>query len=441
MKTAGAIWEKSRLALVQSMTDVSYNTWVEPLSPVSVTEEELILQVSDEVAQKTLQSVFNDVIQKCVNDSNGTDLNLHFILPDERRLYVTEEEEIDRDRNFLLNPRYTFDNFVIGSSNNFAHAAAKAVADSPSSAYNPLFIYGGVGLGKTHLMHAVGNRITSLHKNMNIVYVTSETFTYELIEAIGANSMTQFRNKYRKADILMVDDIQFIAGKKQTQEEFFNTFEALHTAGKQIILNSDRPPMELSTLEERLRSRFEGGLIADIQPPDLEMRIAILKMKANQENTQVGEDVLMFIAEKVKSNIRQLEGCFNRVLAFSSFTQKPIDIEMADSVLKGIVPGYSQKPLTIEDIQKAVAEYYNVDISAMLSQRRTMEITYPRQVAMYLCKKMMDVSLKYIGKSFGNRDHTTVMNACTKIEKELKENKKLSSALADLETRIRNEQN
>ncbi len=441
MKTAGAIWEKSRLALVQSMTDVSYNTWVEPLSPVSVTEEELILQVSDEVAQKTLQSVFNDVIQKCVNDSNGTDLNLHFILPDERRLYVTEEEEIDRDRNFLLNPRYTFDNFVIGSSNNFAHAAAKAVADSPSSAYNPLFIYGGVGLGKTHLMHAVGNRITSLHKNMNIVYVTSETFTYELIEAIGANSMTQFRNKYRKADILMVDDIQFIAGKKQTQEEFFNTFEALHTAGKQIILNSDRPPMELSTLEERLRSRFEGGLIADIQPPDLEMRIAILKMKANQENTQVGEDVLMFIAEKVKSNIRQLEGCFNRVLAFSSFTQKPIDIEMADSVLKGIVPGYSQKPLTIEDIQKAVAEYYNVDISAMLSQRRTMEITYPRQVAMYLCKKMMDVSLKNIGKSFGNRDHTTVMNACTKIEKELKENKKLSSALADLETRIRNEQN
>ncbi len=441
MKTAGAIWEKAKPALLEAMTDVSYNTWVQPLSPVSVTEEELILQTAAGVSKKTLQTVFNDVIQKCVNDSNGIDLNLRFIDPDERRLFSSEEEEMDRDRNFLLNPRYSFDNFVIGSSNNFAHAAAKAVAENPSSAYNPLFIYGGVGLGKTHLMHAVGNEITQKHKEMNIVYVTSETFTYELIEAIGANSMTQFRNKYRKADVLMVDDIQFIAGKKQTQEEFFNTFEALHTAGKQIILNSDRPPMELSTLEERLRSRFEGGLIADIQPPDLEMRIAILKMKAHQENVDVSEDILMFIAEKVNSNIRQLEGCFNRVLAFSIFSQKPISLEMADSVLKGIVPGYSQKPITIEDIQRIVAEYYNVEVPALLSQRRTMEITYPRQVAMFLCKKMMDVSLKNIGKSFGNRDHTTVMNACTKIEKALKDNDKLIAAIADLETRIRSEQN
>ncbi len=440
MKTAGAIWEISKPELLQAMTDVSYNTWVQPLSPVTVNEAELVLETGDEMSKKTLQTVFNSVIQKCVNDSNGTDLNLLFILPEERFLYVTEDE-LDRDRTFLLNPRYTFDNFVIGSCNNFAHAAAKAVADNPSSAYNPLFIYGGVGLGKTHLMHAVGNRITSLRNDMNIIYVTCETFAYEMIEAIGLKSMNQFRNKYRKADVLMVDDIQFISGKKSTQEEFFNTFEALHTAGKQIILNSDRPPMEISTLEERLRSRFEGGLIADIQPPDLEMRIAILKMKAAQENVDIGEDVLMYIAEKVKSNIRQLEGCFNRVLAYSKFSQKRISLEMADSVLKSIVPNGSQSPLTIEDIQRTVAEYYNVDVSAMLSQRRTMEITYPRQVAMYLCKKMMDVSLKNIGKSFGNRDHTTVMNACTKIEKELKENKKLVSSIADLETRIQNEQN
>lgn len=438
IRTAGAIWEKAKPALLESMTDISYSTWVSPLSPVTVTEEELILQTTDVISRRTLQNVFCEVIEKCVNHSNGTDLNIRFILPEERRMYISEEEELDRDRAFLLNPRYTFDNFVIGACNNFAHAAAKAVAESPSSAYNPLFIYGGVGLGKTHLMHAVGNRITQVDKSLNIVYVTSETFTYELIEAIGANSMTQFRNKYRKADVLMVDDIQFIAGKKQTQEEFFNTFEALHTAGKQIILNSDRPPMELSTLEERLRSRFEGGLIADIQPPDLEMRIAILKMKAHQEGEELSEGILMFIAEKVNSNIRQLEGCFNRILAFSRFSKKPISIEMADSVLKGIVPGYTQKPLTIEDIQKTVAEYYNVDLAAMLSQRRTMEITYPRQIAMYLCKKMMDVSLKNIGKNFGNRDHTTVMNACTKIEKELKENKTLLAAVADLESRIRN---
>lgn len=441
MRTAGAIWDKAKPALMQTMTEVSYNTWVSSLSPVTVTEESLILQTNDAVAKKTLQNVFYDPIQAGVNNANGTDLDLIFILPEERPLYITEEEEQDRDRNFLLNPRYTFENFVEGSSNNFACAASKAVAKSPSSAYNPLFIYGGVGLGKTHLMHAVGNKINEMHQGMNILYVTSETFTYELIEAIGANSMTQFRNKYRKVDVLMVDDIQFIAGKKQTQEEFFNTFEALHTSGKQIILNSDRPPKDLSTLEERLRSRFEGGLIADIQPPDLEMRMAILKMKANQENVSVKENVLMFIAEKVNSNIRQLEGCFNRVLAYSSFSKKEISLEMADSVLKGVVPGYEQKKLSIEDIQKTVAEYYNVEIAAMLSQRRTMEITYPRQVAMYLCKKMMDVSLKNIGKSFGNRDHTTVMNACTKIEKELKENKNLESVLADLEDRIRNEQN
>lgn len=439
MNTALAIWEKSKPALSQSMTEVSYTTWISPLSPVVIDNNTLILQTGAGIAKKTLQSVFGDTIQKCINDTNGTDLSLLFIDPEERRTYISEEEELDRDRNFLLNPRYTFSNFVIGSSNNFAHAAAMAVADSPSSAYNPLFIYGGVGLGKTHLMHAVGNRITERHPDMNIVYVTSETFTYELIEAIGANSMTQFRNKYRKADILMVDDIQFIAGKKQTQEEFFNTFEALHTAGKQIILNSDRPPMELSTLEERLRSRFEGGLIADIQPPDLETRIAILKMKAHQENIEVGENVLMFIAEKVNSNIRQLEGCFNRVIAYSQFTKKKIDVEMATSVLKGVVPGYEPKILSIEDIQKTVAEYYNVDVSSMLSQRRTMDITYPRQVAMYLCKNMMEISLKDIGRKFGNRDHTTVMNACTKIEKNIKDDSNLSSTLHDLEMRIRNE--
>lgn len=326
---------------------------------------------------------------------------------------------------------------MIGSSNNFAHAAAQAVADNPSSAYNPLFIYGGVGLGKTHLMHAIGHRMLQNNPDARIIYVTSETFTNEFIQSIQENKNAQFRNKYRSADVLMVDDIQFISSRERTQEEFFNTFNALHTSGKQIILSSDRPPMELTTLEERLRSRFEGGLITDVQPPDLETRIAILKKKATDESIDVEESVLSYIAEKVNSNIRQLEGSLTRVYAYAKLTKRPLDMHIADAALKDIIPGYENRKVTVELIQQIVADYYSVDVEALLSQRRTMEFTYPRQVAMYLSKELTEESLKAIGRRFGGRDHTTVISACKKIKADMNENPQLVLVLEDLTKRIR----
>ena len=324
-----------------------------------------------------------------------------------------------------------------GKAAQAANDAAQAVADNPSSAYNPLFIYGGVGLGKTHLMHAIGHRMLQNNPDARIIYVTSETFTIEFIQSIQENKNAQFRNKYRSADVLMVDDIQFISSRERTQEEFFNTFNALHTSGKQIILSSDRPPMELTTLEERLRSRFEGGLITDVQPPDLETRIAILKKKAMEENIDVDESVLSYIAEKVNSNIRQLEGSLTRVCAYAKLTKRPLDAHLADAALKDIIPGYENRKVTVELIQQVVADYYSVDVDAILSQRRTMEVTYPRQVAMYLSKELTEESLKAIGRRFGGRDHTTVISACKKIRADIKENPQLVLVLEDLTKRIR----
>jgi len=435
MQSAAAIWENSLKTLKAEMTEVSFNTWVLPLEPICADEETLVMMAQNDIAKKTLQSIFGKNIEAAVNRANHSNYMLYFIEPSEKDQYVSEEaEESDR---FILNPKYTFDNFVVGGSNNFAQAAALAVAENPSSSYNPLFLYGGVGLGKTHLMHAIGNRIHEKNPNYNIVYVTSETFTFELIESISENSKTQFRNKYRTADILMVDDIQFIAGKNSTQEEFFNTFNALHTAGKQIILSSDRPPRELTTLEERLRSRFEGGLITDIQPPDLETRIAILRKKALAEGMDIDETVLLFIAERVKSNVRQLEGALTRVISYARFTHKKIDVNLANTVLKDIIAGYETKAVTIELIQQIVADYYHTDVESMLSQRRTMEITLPRQIAMFLCKEMTDKSLKAIGRSFGGRDHTTVMNAEKKIRQLKAEDPQFSSTIDDIIKRIK----
>jgi chromosomal replication initiator protein len=436
MKTAEAIWGSSVAALKKEMTDVSFNTWIAPLEAVCLQGDTLVLQAQTEIAKKTLQNVFLSTVAGAVNKANGTDYTLHFIDRSERSDYLDAPQDAS-DGDATLNKKYTFDTFVIGSSNNFAHAAAKAVAENPSSAYNPLFIYGGVGLGKTHLMHAVGNEICKNNPNANIVYVTSETFTFELIESIGKNNQTQFRNKYRNADVLLVDDIQFIAGKTSTQEEFFNTFNALHTAGKQIILSSDKPPKEIVTLEERLKSRFEGGLIADIQPPDLETRIAILKRKAQYENIDIDENVLMFIAEKINSNIRQLEGSMTRVIAYAKFAKRNIDMGLADMVLKDMIQGYENRVINIDLIQQVVADYYKVDIDSLLSQRRTMEITYPRQIAMYLCKELTDASLKTIGRSFGGRDHTTVMSACRKIATDLTVDRQLEEDVGNIIKRIK----
>lgn len=438
MKTCQAVWEKSLASLQEQMTPISYKTWITPIRPICIKDNTLVLQAESATSKNTLRALYTQMVTDAVNRANGSGYLVRFIDETERGDYPDPNAgNTAYSSDFTLNPKYTFESFVIGSSNNFAHAAAQAVADNPSSAYNPLFIYGGVGLGKTHLMHAIGHRMLQRNPDARIIYVTSETFTNEFIQSIQENKNTQFRNKYRSADVLMVDDIQFISSRERTQEEFFNTFNALHTAGKQIILSSDRPPMELTTLEERLRSRFEGGLITDVQPPDLETRIAILKKKATDEGIDVDESVLSYIAEKVNSNIRQLEGSLTRVYAYAKLTKRPLDSHLADAALKDIIPGYENRKVTVELIQQVVADYYSVDVESLLSQRRTMEITYPRQVAMYLSKELTEESLKAIGRRFGGRDHTTVINACKKIKSDMDENPQLVLVIEDLTKRIR----
>lgn len=436
MQAAEIVWNKAKESLKEKMTDIGYNTWIADVVPVSLGEDEMVLLAKNEIVKNTLKNIYYTVVIDEVNRANGSPLTITFVDP-------SEDEKLGGSRKTtlpcapMLNPKYTFDTFVIGNSNSFAHAAAKAVAENPSTAYNPLFIYGGVGLGKTHLMHAIGHHICQRNPSSKIIYVTSEAFTNEVIDAIREDKRNRLRNKYRNADVLMVDDVQFISGRVSTQEEFFNTFNALYTLGKQIILTSDKPPMEITTLEERLRSRFEGGLITDIQQPDIETRIAILKKKAMLENISISEDVFTFIAEKVVSNIRQLEGSLTRVIAFSNLTKRPITTALADVALKDIIPGYEHKKITIELIQQVVADYYAIDIDGLSSQRRTMELTLPRQVAMHMCKKFTDCSYKTIGKSFGGRDHSTVINACNKIEGDIKVNDRLRTAVEDIEKRLK----
>lgn len=443
MQSAQYVWEKSIIELKKQMTTPSFDTWISPIEPLCIRENSLVLLAQNSIAKNTLSNIYTTTVANAVNKANDLSLTVSFVDPSEAAKFRPAEQELpiapspSSTRETLLNPKYTFDSFVIGNSNNFAHAAAKAVADNPSSAYNPLFIYGGVGLGKTHLMHAIGNHIKTVNPRAKIIYVTSEAFMNEMILAIQENKNAQFRNKYRSVDVLMVDDIQFISTRVGLQEEFFNTFNALHTNGKQIILSSDKPPMEMQTLEVRLRSRFEGGLIADIQPPDIETRAAILRKKVMLENICIDENVITFIAEKVNSNIRQLEGSLNRVIAYSNLTKRPIDITLADTALKDILPGFENRKITIELIQQVVADYYSIGLESLLSQRRTMEITYPRQIAMYLCKEMTESSLKSIGKSFGGRDHTTVISACKKISSDLESDPKLAVIIEDIQKRIR----
>jgi chromosomal replication initiator protein len=321
-----------------------------------------------------------------------------------------------------LNPKYTFETFVIGESNRFAHAASVAVAEAPAQRYNPMFIYGGVGLGKTHLMHAIGHYTLEQWPNKKVVYVSCEKFTNDFIDSIQNKNNISFRNKYRNVDVLLIDDIQFIAGKEGTQEEFFHTFNALHDANKQIVISSDRPPKEIPTLEERLRSRFEWGLITDIQAPNLETRIAILKKKANTENIDINNDVLVFIANKIQSNIRELEGALIRVNAFSRLTNQPIDVDLATDALKDIISARKPEVITIDLIKEVTAKYFNIEVNDFNLKKRTKSIAYPRQVAMYISREMTELSLPKIGEEFGGRDHSTVIHAIDKINKEMENN-------------------
>ena len=323
--------------------------------------------------------------------------------------------------NSTLNPKYTFDSFVVGNNNRFAHAAALAVAEAPATAYNPLFIYGGVGLGKTHLMHAIANEILINNRNANILYVTSEKFTNQLINAIKDAKNEMFRNKYRNIDVLLIDDIQFIAGKERIQEEFFHTFNTLHESGKQIIISSDRPPKDIKLLEDRLKSRFEWGLIADISNPDYETRLAILRKKAQLDNIIIDDDILCDIATKIDSNIRELEGVLNKLIAKASLTNTHITMEMAERAINDVVTS-GEKVLSIDLIQETIAKYFNITVEELKGVKRSNDVTFPRQIAMYLCRSIADLPLTKIGDGFGKRDHTTVIHACNKIEKEIQNN-------------------
>jgi len=417
------IWEQARDIMKNELMPVSFNTWIETIDPIELEKDTLILQTTSNLNRNVLENRYNDLIFNTIKQITNKNYLIKYITPEEN--IVSKSSHLKNESKELidstnLNPRYVFDEFVVGNSNRFAHAASLAVAESPAKAYNPLFIYGGVGLGKTHLMHAIAHYILSQNKNAKISYVSSEKFTNELINSIRDDKNEEFRNKYRTVDVLLVDDVQFIAGKERTQEEFFHTFNALYEENKQIIVSSDRPPKEIPTLEDRLRSRFEWGLISDIQAPDFETRIAILRKKSERDKVEMPNEVFEFIATKIKSNIRELEGALNRVVAFSTLTKSVVDIDLANEALKDLISESQARKIDVYLIKTVVAEYYNIKIEDFESRKRTRQIAFPRQVAMYLTRELTDMSLPKIGDEFGGRDHTTVIHACDKINDDIK---------------------
>ncbi|WP_315117038.1 chromosomal replication initiator protein DnaA [uncultured Clostridium sp.] len=443
------IWEKTLNIIKGELTEVSFNTWIKSITPLKLENDTVYLCVPNDFTRGILSSRYKELIVNGLKLITSKKYNIEFYIESEESSTTTsnnkkENLEIKKGNNIvvndemsaMLNPKYTFDSFVIGNSNRFAHAASLAVAEAPAKAYNPLFIYGGVGLGKTHLMHAIGHYVLQNNSKSKVVYVSSEKFTNELINSIKDDKNVEFRNKYRNVDILLIDDIQFIAGKERTQEEFFHTFNALYEANKQIILSSDRPPKEIPTLEDRLRSRFEWGLIADIQAPDFETRMAILKKKADVEHLNIPNEVMVYIATKIKANIRELEGALIRIVAFSSLTNKEISVDLASEALKDIISNKHSKQVTIELIQDIVASYFSLRVEDFKSARRTRNVAFPRQIAMYLCRKLTDTSLPKIGEEFGGRDHTTVIHAYEKISTKLKEDESLQNTIGDLTKKI-----
>lgn len=427
------LWNEVLNVIKVELSEVSFNTWLKSIEPISLSDNKIILAVPNDFTKGILQGRYYNLIKNSISQVTKEDYKIEFIIPGEDIVSNNGQniisETIENNQKSQLNPKYTFNTFVIGNSNRFAHAASLAVAEAPAQAYNPLFIYGGVGLGKTHLMHAIGHYILSQNPNSKVVYVSSEKFTNELINSIREYKNEEFRNKYRNIDVLLVDDIQFIAGKDGTQEEFFHTFNALHENNKQIIISSDRPPKEIPTLEDRLRSRFEWGLIADIQPPDLETRIAILRKKANIENIDVSDVVLQYIATNIQSNIRELEGALIRVVAYSSLTNKEISKELSEEALKDILSNNKPIEVTVDIIKEAVSKNFKIRMEDFTSRKRTRAIAHPRQIAMYLTRELTDLSLPKIGDEFGGRDHTTVIHACDKINKDMIKDENLKKKL------------
>jgi len=439
-------WNEALPALEKSFNRPVFEALISSTKPLEVEAGVATIAVPNDVLKDWLSKHCVTLLEQELRIRDESIKSVRFVVGSQDLFITPPLESIGKKEEIMvtsaspsfLNQRYVFDTFVVGQGNRFAHAASLAVAEAPAKAYNPLFLYGGVGLGKTHLMQAIGHRVIQANSNAKILYITTETFTNELINSIRDDRMLKFKNKYRNIDILMVDDIQFLAGKERTQEEFFHTFNTLFEAGKQIVLSSDRPPKDIPTLEERLRSRFEWGLTADIQAPDFETRVAILKKKAELSGITISDDILTYVAERISSNIRELEGALIRVVAYSSLTAKEINLELVDHVLKDILKTKASPPAAInfEIIKKATAEYFNIRVDDLAAKVRTQEIALARQIAMFLVRQLTGASFPKIGSDFGGRDHTTVLHAVEKISSQ-KSNKDVQEAIKNITKKIK----
>lgn len=443
------VWEKIKAELENSISAQNYKTWINPLECASCSEGFIKLQAANRFVKQWIQSNYLEKIQNLAKEIGGSETIVEIEIAELQHKSYKENSKKKPIKSIQNNPvqhkknnpesninsEYLFDNFISGNSNQFAAAAAIAVANNPATIYNPLFIYGGVGLGKTHLLNAIGNKIIADQVDSTVCYYSSEKFTNELINAIRYGKMEEFRNKFRSIDVLLIDDVQFIAGKERTQEEFFHTFNSLYDSHKQIVVTSDKFPKEIPGLEERLRSRFEWGLIADIQAPDKETKQAILEAKAEKNNIELPEDVAEFLSSSVISNIRELEGYLVRIGAYASLTATPITIDMTKEILKDIIVEYNQE-ITVEDIQKKVTGYFNIKISDIKSSKRTKKFVHPRQIAMYLCRQLTTYSYPEIGEYFGGKDHSTVIHAIKKIEAELETNTSLKQSIKNIKNTL-----
>jgi chromosomal replication initiator protein len=438
--TAESLWTEVSDRLKGALNDTTFGTWFGDVSSRELTDRAFVLSVPNDFTRDWIEGHFLDLIGAAVRDATGEKKQIRlFVEREVESSGPVEEPQATATRPaFEMSQKYTFDSFVIGSSNRFAHAAALAVAEAPAQAYNPLFIYGGTGLGKTHLLQAIGQYVGAHSRALSVRYITSETFMNDFINSLRDKRIEGFKQRYRTYDLLLIDDIQFLEHKERIQEEFFHTFNSLYEAGRQIVISSDRPPREISTLEERLRSRFEWGLITDIQPPDLETRIAILRKKVKTDGIHVPDpQVLTFIAGRVSTNIRELEGALTRVVAFSSLTARPMTVELAQNVLKDVFPQGQAPEVSIERIQTAVSERFGLSMEELCGDRRSQNIVYPRQVAMYLSRELTDASLPKIGREFGGRDHTTVIHATSKIARMIREDRSVYNLVQELTARVK----
>jgi chromosomal replication initiator protein len=438
--SAELLWTEVAARLRDALNDTTFQTWFDGASGGEFEGEAFVVVVPNDFTREWIEGHFLGLVEAAVADVTGEERRVRVVVREEAHSRETGPASTAPARRGPdgMNPKYTFDSFVIGSSNRFAHAAALAVAEAPAQAYNPLFIYGGTGLGKTHLQQAIAAYVTEHAGDLAARYVTSETFMNDFINSLRDKRIEGFKHRYRHYDVLLIDDIQFFEGKERIQEEFFHTFNALYEAGRQIVISSDRPPRDIATLEARLRSRFEWGLITDIQPPDLETRIAILRKKVKIDGIHVPDpQVLSFIAGRISTNIRELEGALTRVVAFSSLTGRPMTVELAQEVLKDVFPQGEVPEISVERIQETVIDRFGITMQELTGERRSQSIVYPRQVAMYLCRELTDSSLPKIGKKFGGRDHTTVIHATSKIARLLREDRSVYNLVQELTARIK----